>query len=49
MKKKYSLQWLDDENLWYLSIDEGDRVTFEGWYYTVEEALKDIGNTAMNK
>jgi len=47
--KSYSLQWLDDEDLWYLAIDEGDGITFEGWYYTVEEALKDIKDMTVNK
>jgi len=48
--KSYSLQWLDEEELWYLAIMEGDvGITFEGWYHTVDQALKDISNTYLNK
>ena len=49
-EKSYSLQWLDEEELWYLTIHEGDDgITFEGWYYTVDEALKDIKDMTVNK
>jgi hypothetical protein len=41
--KSYSLQWLDEEELWYLTIHEdGIGITFEGWYHNVDQALKDI-------
>jgi len=49
MNKKYNLQWLDQENLWYLTIQEDERITFEGWYYTIDEALKDIKDMTVNK
>lgn len=47
--KSYSLQWLDEESLWYLTIGEENSITFEGWYHTVDEALKDIKDMTVNK
>jgi len=49
MNKKYALQWLDEEGLWYLTIHGEDGITFEGWYHSVDEALKDIPENEINK
>ena len=49
MNKKYTLQWLDEEELWYLAIHGEDGITFEGWYHSVDEALKDIPKDEINK
>lgn len=40
----WHIQYLEDENLWYLTKLEGDHgIIFEGWYYTAGELLTDLG------
>lgn len=47
MNKSYNLQWLEDEDLWYMTIhDPKEGIVFEGWYYTVDEALEDVRREA---
>ena len=39
----WHIQYLVDENLWYLTKHEGDKgITFEGWYYTANELITDL-------
>lgn len=49
MQSKYNLQWLEEEELWYLTIHGEDGITFEGWYYGINEALADLTDMAKNK
>ncbi len=40
----WHIQYLEDENLWYLTKLEGDHgIICEGWYYTAGELLTDLG------
>ena len=41
--KGWHIQYLQDEELWYLTKIEGEEgITFEGWYYTSSELLTDL-------
>ena len=47
--KGWHIQYLKDEDLWYLTKHEAnDGITFEGWYYTANELLIDL-NKYINK
>ena len=46
----WNLQYLENENLWYLAyITEKDGITFEGWYYSEEQAKKEMEYYGDNK
>ena len=45
----WHIQYLQEEELWYLTkIDKEEGITFEGWYYTSDQLLKDLNNYLKN-
>jgi len=46
----WHIQYLQDEELWYLTKIEGEEgITFEGWYYTSDQLMKDLNNYLKNE
>ncbi len=45
----WHIQYLKDEDLWYLTKLEDDHgIIFEGWYYTASELLTDLNKYLNN-
>jgi hypothetical protein len=39
----WHIQYLKDEDLWYLTKHEADSgIVFEGWYYTSNQLIEDL-------
>jgi hypothetical protein len=44
----WNIQYLKNEDLWYLTRHGEDGIDFEGWYYTASQLLIDL-NKYINK